>query len=107
MHLLQAERQMEQQQLKIIIVGGSIAGLTLAHCLHRANIDHIVLEKRDEIAPQEGASIGIWPNGGRMLEQLGLYKELEKLTEPLKMMHVAYPDGFYFDDALPRTVLER
>ncbi|KAL4940629.1 hypothetical protein BDV06DRAFT_230222 [Aspergillus oleicola] len=98
---------MGKPELKVIIVGGSIAGLSLAHCLYRANIDHIVLEKRQEIAPQEGASIGIWPNGARMLEQLGLYKELEKLTEPLHMMHIAYPDGFYFDDPLPKTINQR
>nr|A0A097ZPF7.1 RecName: Full=FAD-dependent monooxygenase andE; AltName: Full=Anditomin synthesis protein E [Aspergillus stellatus]BAP81859.1 AndE [Aspergillus stellatus] len=98
---------MEQQSLKVVIVGGSIAGLTLAHCLHRANIDHVVLEKRAEIAPQEGASIGIWPNGARMLEQLGLYGELEKLTEPLNLMHIAFPDGFSFEDLLPTTINQR
>ncbi|KAL3478063.1 hypothetical protein BJX99DRAFT_245755 [Aspergillus californicus] len=72
---------------KVIIVGGSIAGLTLAHCLHRANIDHVVLEKRDEIAPQEGASIGLWPNGSQLLDQLGLYEELERQTEPLNRFY--------------------
>lgn len=32
------------ERLKVIIVGGSIAGLTLAHCLHHNSIDFVVLE---------------------------------------------------------------
>ncbi|KAF7172378.1 hypothetical protein CNMCM5623_004586 [Aspergillus felis] len=91
----------------ITILGGSIAGLTLAHCLRRANIDHVVLEKRTEIAPQEGAFLGIWPNGASVLDQLGLYDELEKLTTPIHRMHIAYPDGFSFSGSLPKIVHER
>ncbi|THC93389.1 hypothetical protein EYZ11_007146 [Aspergillus tanneri] len=57
---------------KVIIIGGSIAGLTLAHCLDKAGIDYVVLEKRKEVTPQEGASILILPHGGRILDQLGI-----------------------------------
>ncbi|KAJ5223934.1 hypothetical protein N7468_008476, partial [Penicillium chermesinum] len=53
------------------------------HSLAKANIDHVVLEKRSEIAPQEGAFIGIWPNGAQVLHQLGLWTSLEKLTAPI------------------------
>lgn len=56
---------------KVIIVGGSIAGLTLAHCLSKAGIDYIVLEKRKHIAPQEGASIGILPQWGPDFRAVG------------------------------------
>lgn len=49
---------MPQSDFRVIVVGGSIAGLILARCLHRAGIDFIVLEKLDEIASQEGASVG-------------------------------------------------
>lgn len=98
---------MDHSGFKVIIVGGSITGLTLAHCLKRANIDHVVLERRQEIAPQEGASIGIWPNGGRVLDQLGLYNELESSTEALDVMHVSYPDGFSFSNMLFRTIQQR
>lgn len=98
---------MDHSDFKVIIVGGSISGLVLAHCLKLANIDHVVLEKRHEIAPQEGASIGIWPNGGRILDQLGLYDELEKCTEALNVMHVSYPDGFFFSNMLFRSIQQR
>jgi 2-polyprenyl-6-methoxyphenol hydroxylase-like FAD-dependent oxidoreductase len=48
-------------RLRIIIVGGSVAALTLAHCLHHSNIDFVVLEARNEIAPQVGASSSFYP----------------------------------------------
>jgi FAD dependent monooxygenase len=98
---------MEKPKFTIIIVGGSISGLTLAHCLARANVDHIILEKRAEIAPQEGAFIGIWPNGARILQQLGIYASLERLTAPLSRMHISFPDGFSFSSLLPKTIHER
>ncbi|XHF96424.1 hypothetical protein AWENTII_000062 [Aspergillus wentii] len=98
---------MEKSQFKVIIVGGSIAGLTLAHCLRQANISHIVIEKRGNISPQEGASVGLWPNGLQILQQLGLYEDLERLTEPLQTLHVSYPDGFSFTSPFPRSIHER
>jgi 2-polyprenyl-6-methoxyphenol hydroxylase-like FAD-dependent oxidoreductase len=58
-----------EKRLKVIIVGGSVAGLTLAHCLHHSSIDFVLLEARKEIAPQVGASIVVLPNGARVLDQ--------------------------------------
>ena len=98
---------MEKPNFRVIIVGGSITGLTLAHCLSRAGIDHIVLEKRAEIAPQEGAFIGLWPNGAQVLQQLGLYDSLEKLTTPVDRMHISYPDGFSFSSLFPKEIHKR
>lgn len=73
-----------ENNFRVIIVGGSVAGLTLAHCLSRANIEYVVLESRSEIAPQEGASIGILPNGGRILDQLGVFQGILDETEPIR-----------------------
>ncbi|KAH1656598.1 orotidine-5'-phosphate decarboxylase [Aspergillus fumigatus] len=91
--------------MRVLIIGGSIAGLTLAHCLEKAKIDYVLLEKKEEIAPQEGASIGILPNGGRIMEQLGLYHQIEQLIEPLARAHVTYPDGFHFTSPPPPSKL--
>lgn len=62
---------MEKTPCKVIIVGGSIAGLSLANMLERVGIDFIVLEAYPEIAPQVGASITIWPHFARILDQIG------------------------------------
>ncbi|OAL56022.1 FAD-binding domain-containing protein [Pyrenochaeta sp. DS3sAY3a] len=81
---------MKNQDFKIIIAGGSIAGLTLANMLQKTNIDFVVLEAYPDIAPQVGASIGLHPYGLRIFDQLGLYGQLEKLVSP--------PNIFYFRD---------
>jgi 2-polyprenyl-6-methoxyphenol hydroxylase-like FAD-dependent oxidoreductase len=73
----------KQDGFRVVIVGGSIAGLTLAHCLLKNNIDFIILESNREIAPQVGASIGILPNGARILDQLGVFDDILGATEPL------------------------
>jgi FAD dependent monooxygenase len=68
---------------KVIIVGGSVSGLTLAHCLYHAGIDFIVLEKGSEIAFGGGASIGLQPHGLRILDQMGMYPSILATTKPI------------------------
>ena len=69
---------------RVVIVGGSIAGLTLAHALARAGIDYVILEARDDMAPRLGASIGIFSNGARILDQLGIFDTIEQHVDSLK-----------------------
>lgn len=83
----------KQDGLKVIIVGGSIAGLVLAHSLHHAGIDFIVLEARNRIDPQVGASIGIFANGARILDQLGVYEDIERLIEPPIWLEIVTGEG--------------
>ncbi|PYH97264.1 FAD/NAD(P)-binding domain-containing protein [Aspergillus ellipticus CBS 707.79] len=82
---------MPSHPFRVLIVGGGIAGLTLANALQHAGVDFLVLEGRSEIAPQLGASIGLAPNGSRILDQLFCYDDLEKLAEPVQS--VGYHDG--------------
>lgn len=70
---------------RVIIVGGGIAGLTLANALERANVNYLVLEGRDEISPRLGAPIAIAANGARILDQLGCYDAIEKVATPLEL----------------------
>ncbi|KAL4755992.1 FAD-dependent oxidoreductase [Aspergillus foveolatus] len=98
---------MEKSTFRVIIVGGSIAGLTLAHCLEHLGIDFLILEKATEIAPQVGASVGILPNGSRILDQLRIYSEIEKQIEPLETATISYPDGFSFSSSYPRIIHQR
>ncbi|MBZ6432867.1 MAG: FAD-dependent oxidoreductase [Acinetobacter pittii] len=83
---------MDQKQFKVVIVGGGIAGPTLALMLERNGIDFVVLEAYGSIAPQVGASFGVLPNGFRILDQLGCYESVLKMAE--------YPvDKFHFRDS--------
>ncbi|KAJ5608614.1 hypothetical protein N7537_005233 [Penicillium hordei] len=98
---------MSNSEFQVIIVGGSIGGLTFAHCLQRAGIDHVVLEKASKPAPQIGASIGISPNGARVLDQLQLYDLVEEHIEPLTIATIRYPDGYSFKGSFPKAINER
>ncbi|KAK6206840.1 FAD binding domain-containing protein [Colletotrichum tabaci] len=44
--------------------------------LEQLGIDYILLEAHDTIAPQLGASIGLLPNGLRILDQIGCYETI-------------------------------
>lgn len=80
---------------KIIIVGGGIAGLTLANMLEKFEIDYILLEARDNIAPAVGASIGLFPNGLLILDQIGCYEPVRAVAQgdSVKYAHMRRPDG--------------
>ncbi|KAI1471017.1 putative monooxygenase [Daldinia caldariorum] len=75
------------KEFKVIIVGGGIAGLTLANMLEKFDLNYIILESHSEIAPQVGASIGLFPNGLRILDQLGCYEDILRLFELLQGGH--------------------
>lgn len=62
---------MARQDMKVIIVGGALTGLTLAIMLEQLGIDFELLESHPEICPDVGAGIFIWPDGSRILDQLG------------------------------------
>ncbi|KAK2039900.1 FAD/NAD(P)-binding domain-containing protein [Colletotrichum somersetense] len=59
-----------RKSFKVVVVGGGVAGLTLANMLQKFDIDFVVLEAHGEIAPPIGASIGLFPNGLRILDQI-------------------------------------
>ncbi|TIC96060.1 FAD-dependent monooxygenase andE [Colletotrichum higginsianum] len=66
---------------KVVIVGGSIAGLALGLMLQRIGVDFVILEAYREIAPQAGASIALLPNGIRVLDQLGCWEDIYAAAE--------------------------
>lgn len=93
----------DSRPFRVIIGGGGIAGLTLANALEKADIEYILLEARDTISPQVGASIGFFPNGGRILDQLGCFERIEQEIVPLGLYYNRYKDGslIYAGDGIP------
>ncbi|KAH0846650.1 hypothetical protein AYO21_08051 [Fonsecaea monophora] len=87
-----------KSDFRVVIGGGSITGLTLANMLQLYDIDFVVLEAYDDIAPQVGASIGLLPHGNRILDQLGLYQKMLELCPPL--------DSFHFRDRRGNIIAE-
>ncbi|KAL1853167.1 hypothetical protein Daus18300_011906 [Diaporthe australafricana] len=74
---------MIQGKFRAIVVGGGPVGLTAAHALSRAGIEYIVLEARHSVTIDVGASLALWPQGLRVLSQLGLLDRLRELGEEL------------------------
>lgn len=95
---------MEKTDFNVVIVGGSVAGLALAHCLEVLGVSYTILERGDKIAPNLGASIGILPNGGRILDQLGIFGHVESEVEPLEVARICYSDGFWFKSRYPKVL---
>jgi 2-polyprenyl-6-methoxyphenol hydroxylase-like FAD-dependent oxidoreductase len=57
-----------KNELKVVIVGGGVAGLSLANMLEKASINYSLLEAHPDLASQVGASIALLPNGLRILD---------------------------------------
>ena len=72
---------MASKPFKVVIAGGSIAGLSLALMLEKNGIDFVVLEGYPSIAPQVGASIAVLANGLRILDQLGCCDKVVEMAE--------------------------
>lgn len=83
----------QAKHFNVAILGGGLAGLTLALILERAGTRFVLLEIHETIAPEVGAGIGLLPNGIRILDQLGLLDEIEKLTVPQRTWHHIGDDG--------------
>lgn len=62
--------------MRVLIVGGGIAGLTLAGLLQQRGFKPTVVERAPEYG-QVGYVIVIWPSGSRVLKGLGLYERLK------------------------------
>jgi 2-polyprenyl-6-methoxyphenol hydroxylase-like FAD-dependent oxidoreductase len=77
----------QKRPFRVVVAGAGVAGLVLSNALQRAGIDHVVVEKHKEIVWPSGASIGVWPNGSRILDQLGC---LEAVREDCAEMTVSY-----------------
>ncbi|KAJ5924868.1 hypothetical protein N7466_009055 [Penicillium verhagenii] len=78
---------------KVIIAGGSIAGLTLANALARANIDFLVLEGHGQIDASIGGALTIVSNGLQILDQMGIYDDIRPHLEPAGDVFTYLKDG--------------
>lgn len=84
-----------KRPLKIIVIGGGVAGLTLANMLEKFEVDYDLLEAHDEIDPPTGAGIGLMPNGSYILDQLGCYEAIRAAAQDgeIENSHVRSSSG--------------
>lgn len=85
----------ESSAFKVIIVGAGVTGLTLAHCLAKAGIDFVLLDK-GVVAPSFGTTITLQPHGCRILHQLGCLDGVLAKCDTMGGAHCRDPTGNSF-----------
>ncbi|KAK8134455.1 FAD binding domain protein [Apiospora sp. TS-2023a] len=83
----------QRKEPRVVIVGGGTTGLALALMLERFEIDYVLFEGHEEIAPHQGAGLALWANAYRILDQLGLYDQFAATSTPLERMGDWWSDG--------------
>jgi len=78
------------EDLKIIVIGAGMGGMTSAIALKQAGYDAEAFEAVKEMRPV-GAAISVWSNGVKCLNRLGLSHEIAALGGDLERM--AYRDA--------------
>lgn len=81
------------ERVTVGIVGGGVAGLTLAKTLELLGIKYILWEARETVVGAAGAGVGLMPNGMRILDQLGLMEEISKYEHPHQSWEYRDADG--------------
>ncbi|EWG38549.1 hypothetical protein FVEG_01739 [Fusarium verticillioides 7600] len=85
----------KNSQFRVIIVGAGVTGLTLAHCLAKAGIDWVLLDK-GVVAPSFGTTITLQPHGCRILHQLGCLDAVLAKCDTMGGAHCRDPTGKSF-----------
>ena len=81
------------RNIRILIVGGGVAGLTLACLLKQQKIDALILEKKDIHSQESGYYVAIWPSGSNVLKGLDLYERYSRISTPLDHYKIRNEQG--------------
>ena len=74
-------------EMRVLIIGGGIAGLTLAGLLQQRGFKPRIVERIPEYG-KVGYIIVLWPSGSRVLKGLGLYRDLVETGLPFSTYNV-------------------
>ncbi|KAF9963890.1 hypothetical protein BGZ65_007587 [Modicella reniformis] len=72
---------------KDLIAGAGFSGITLALMLEQAKIDYEVFESSSGVSPL-GSAVVLGPTIMPLLEQLGLLERVQKISNPVKTLHL-------------------
>lgn len=98
---------MAAEPFKVIIAGAGPAGLTAAHALGLAGIDFTVLESRNNVVEDVGASLVLSPPSMRVMEQFGLLDALQAVGCELRHGKSFTREGYPFRDNTEMDILKK
>ncbi|KAI2901664.1 hypothetical protein CBS63078_6544 [Aspergillus niger] len=98
---------MSNSPFKVIIVGGGPVGLTAAHALAHAGIDFVVLERRDSVVLDQGASLVLGASSLRIMHQLGLLDQLLAIGGELRQVQAYTREGQVFRNTNPFKIMRK
>jgi 2-polyprenyl-6-methoxyphenol hydroxylase-like FAD-dependent oxidoreductase len=78
--------------MRILIVGGGIAGLTLATLLRNSGMELVLIEAESAWSYQ-GYGIALWPMGSRILDRAGLYEAFVRRAAPINRYRIVNRKG--------------
>ena len=78
------------ENLKVIVVGAGMGGLTTALAMRQAGYDVEIYDRVKALRPA-GAGISLWSNGIKVLNRLGLGNDIARIGGPMEQM--AYYEG--------------
>ncbi|KAF9900189.1 hypothetical protein EC991_007791 [Linnemannia zychae] len=79
--ILTISHKKDHNAVKAVIVGGGIAGLSLAIMMAKAGIEYIILERSTGLESSIGGATVLGPPVLRLIEQIGLLPEIEAASK--------------------------
>ncbi|KAG0286634.1 hypothetical protein BGZ96_009286 [Linnemannia gamsii] len=87
--ILTISHKKDHNAVKAVIVGGGIAGLSLAIMMAKAGIEYIILERSTGLEPSIGSGTVLGPPVLRLIEQIGLLPQVEAASKVLSGLTLA------------------
>ncbi|KAI1377088.1 FAD/NAD(P)-binding domain-containing protein [Hypoxylon crocopeplum] len=94
-----------QKPFRVIIVGGGLVSLSAAHIFLKADIDFVILEQHENLLPEIGSLLNLWPPTFRTFDQLGLLEAMEPVLNVVRRgVAMSADDGTVLSELDPDTL---
>lgn len=97
-----------EKPFRVIIVGGGLVSLTAAHIFSKTDIDFVILEQHENLLPEIGSLLNLWPPTFRILDQLGLLDAVQPVLNDIKLgVTLSADDGTILSQIDPNTIIQK